>query len=241
MHNDSRILIKYNMFFVCGIGCMFGTNIDSLYGSKSFLHRVTFLVSTLICLVLQIHSLDISAGGALGVSASSDGHLRIWETATGIVRVSITKLFTQNNLKAVLCSCQCDDEPVVTHLLYPRNGGSMSIGATDFYIPWQTHPSQEWRTSLRLDLPGQSFLMHNFRKMTHPWRACTWINGPCYGPFDSHGTLTHLCISFMTLNPLKMIWFGYNMHFPLTPAWVYSWLVFNGLIKRSLVQISLQQ
>ncbi|XP_030850149.1 proteasomal ATPase-associated factor 1-like [Strongylocentrotus purpuratus] len=33
-----------------------------------------------------INSLDISAGGALGVSASSDGCLRIWETATGIVR-----------------------------------------------------------------------------------------------------------------------------------------------------------
>nr|XP_054752877.1 proteasomal ATPase-associated factor 1-like [Lytechinus pictus] len=34
----------------------------------------------------SIHSLDISSGGALGVSASSDGRLRIWETSTGIVR-----------------------------------------------------------------------------------------------------------------------------------------------------------
>ncbi|XP_071497768.1 proteasomal ATPase-associated factor 1-like [Diadema antillarum] len=34
----------------------------------------------------SIHSLDVSAGGALGVSASSDGSLRVWETSTGIVR-----------------------------------------------------------------------------------------------------------------------------------------------------------
>lgn len=34
----------------------------------------------------SITSLDISAGGALGLSASIDGHLRIWETASGIVR-----------------------------------------------------------------------------------------------------------------------------------------------------------
>ena len=31
-------------------------------------------------------------------------------------------------------------------------------------------------------------------------------------------------------NPLKMIWFCYNTHFPLTPARVYSGLVFNRLI-----------
>ena len=126
------------MFFVCGIGCMFGTNIDSLYGSKSFLHRVTFLVSTLICLVLQIHSLDISAGGALGVSASSDGHLRIWETATGIVRVSISKLFTQNNLKTVLCSCQCTPTQYVVNTLYwPHT--ALSVYRVCYFLVPHTH------------------------------------------------------------------------------------------------------
>ena len=30
-------------------------------------------------------------------------------------------------------------------------------------------------------------------------------------------------------NPLKMIWFCYNTHFPYTPARVYSGLVFSRL------------
>ena len=34
----------------------------------------------------------------------------------------------------------------------------------------------------------------------------------------------------VALNPLKTIWLCYNTHFPLTPARVYSGLVFNGLI-----------
>lgn len=34
-------------------------------------------------------SLDISPAGQLGVSGGSDGLLRIWESATGVVRVSI--------------------------------------------------------------------------------------------------------------------------------------------------------
>ena len=46
-------------------------------------------------------------------------------------------------------------------------------------------------------------------------------------------------ISCMTtnidINPLKMIWFCYNMHFPWTPAWVYAGLVFNGL---TIVQLA---
>ena len=39
---------------------------------------------------------------------------------------------------------------------------------------------------------------------------------PSYNPFDS-------------INPLKTIWFCYNTHFPLTPARVYSGLVFSWL------------
>ena len=39
----------------------------------------------------------------------------------------------------------------------------------------------------------------------------------------------HFHLSLLNLlNPLKMIWFCFNMHFPYTPAWVYSGLVFNG-------------
>ena len=41
------------------------------------------------------------------------------------------------------------------------------------------------------------------------------------------------------LNPLKMIWFCYNIHFPQIPARVYSGLVFNGL-KEKLPQALMQ-
>ena len=195
------------MFFVCAIGCMFGTNIDSLYGSKSFLHRVIFLVSTLICLVLQIHSLDISAGGALGVSASSDGHLRIWETATGIVRVSISKLFTQNNLKAVLCSCQCDDEPLV--------------------------PQEWWFNVHRSDRLLYTMTDPSVTRVTHLFK--TWLTR----------TVNFLCT-------ISAKWLTPDEHAPALMDLVTVLLTHMGLwrtcasvlwllIKRSLVQISLQQ
>ena len=40
----------------------------------------------------------------------------------------------------------------ITHLLTPGNGASMSIGQSDFYIPWPTPPSQEWRTFFKTRL-----------------------------------------------------------------------------------------
>ena len=48
------------------------------------------------------------------------------------------------------------------------------------------------------------------------------------------GDSTLLCNDYVkkvssTFNPLKMIWFCYNTHFPLAPTRVYSGLVFNGL------------
>ena len=42
-----------------------------------------------------------------------------------------------------------------------------------------------------------------------------------------HSHYIHICP--VCVNPLKTIWFCYNTHFPLTPVWVYSGLVFNGL------------
>ena len=43
----------------------------------------------------------------------------------------------------------------------------------------------------------------------------------------------YVCIQIycfcLLFNPLKMIWFCYNMHFPQAQVWVYLGLVFNGL------------
>ena len=53
----------------------------------------------------------------------------------------------------------------------------------------------------------------------------------------------HLCtlhIMLKYINPLKTIWFCCNMHFPQTPARVYSGLVFNGL-KSYIAKLNKQQ
>ena len=45
--------------------------------------KLTFGVFTL----LQITCLDISSGGGLGVSTSTDGTMKIWQAANGEIRV----------------------------------------------------------------------------------------------------------------------------------------------------------
>lgn len=42
--------------------------------------------------LLQITCLDISSGGGLGVSTSTDGTMKIWQAANGEIRVRLSKL-----------------------------------------------------------------------------------------------------------------------------------------------------
>jgi len=48
-----------------------------------------FLISGFM--VFQITAMDISAGGGLGISASIDGSLHLWDTNTGSVRVRMPR------------------------------------------------------------------------------------------------------------------------------------------------------
>jgi len=43
--------------------------------------------------LLQITCLDISSGGGLGVSTSTDGTMKIWQAANGEIRVRAAALF----------------------------------------------------------------------------------------------------------------------------------------------------
>lgn len=51
--------------------------------------------ANILCVLslLQITCLDISSGGGLGVSTSTDGTMKIWQAANGEIRVRAAALF----------------------------------------------------------------------------------------------------------------------------------------------------
>ena len=63
-------------------------------------------------LASQITAFDVTQGGGLGVSVSLDGSCKVWDTATGDVRVRTNMYQTFNYYSVVpFSSCDCEKMP----------------------------------------------------------------------------------------------------------------------------------